>query len=173
MVERDSLQEEIDSLQEQIRQINSQISEFGCVGNVSKEFLDRHSQIKGNIDALKQQNSAFLTLTELKETKRRADDFLKRSTEDILVEIETELSDKMKAYNDSLFNDDAPRKAPNPRFRGYNSYIFETPDDYGTDSNYKGMVIYDLAVLNCTALPAIAHDSLILRTTVIRRLMIS
>ena len=52
VVERDSLQEEIDSLQAQIRQINSRISEFGCVGNVSKEFLDRDSQIKGNIDAL-------------------------------------------------------------------------------------------------------------------------
>ncbi len=99
----------------------------------------------------------------MKEAKRRADDFLKRSIEDILVEIETELNDKMKSYNDSLFDDDAPRKAPNLRFRGYNSYIFETPDDYGTDSNYKGKVIYDLEVLNCTVLLAIAHDSLILK----------
>lgn len=43
VVERDSVQGEIDNLQDQIRQINSQISEFGYVGNVSKEFLDRHS----------------------------------------------------------------------------------------------------------------------------------
>lgn len=85
----------------------------------------------------------------------------KRSIEDILVEIQTELNDKMKAYNDSLFDDS--QKVPNLRFRGFNSYIFETPDDMGIGSNYKGMVIYDLAVLNCTALPAIAHDSLILK----------
>ena len=45
----------------------------------------------------------------------------------------------------------------------YNSYTFETPDDNGTGSNYKGLVIYDLAVLECTELPAIAHDSLILK----------
>ena len=36
-------------------------------------------------------------------------------------------------------------------------------DATGTGSNYKGMVIYDLAILNLTALPAIAHDSLILK----------
>ncbi|QAT42749.1 DUF2326 domain-containing protein [Aminipila luticellarii] len=161
VIERDSVQEEIDSIQSQISQINSQIFELGYVGNVSKEFLDKHSQIKGNIDALRQQNFAFLTLTELQEAKKRADDLLKRSIESILVEIQTELNEKMKSYNDSLFDDS--RKAPNLRFREYNSYVFETPDDTGTGSNYKGMVIYDLAVLNCTALPAIAHDSLILK----------
>ena len=45
----------------------------------------------------------------------------------------------------------------------YNSYRFETPDDTGTGSKYKGMVIFDLAVLNLTTLPAIVHDSLILK----------
>lgn len=44
-----------------------------------------------------------------------------------------------------------------------NNYKFETQDDTGTGSNYKGMVVYDLAVLYLTALPAIAHGSLILK----------
>nr|WP_304352373.1 DUF2326 domain-containing protein [Bifidobacterium catenulatum] len=46
-------------------------------------------------------------------------------------------------------------------FNNCNSYTFETPDDTGTGTNYKGMMLYDLAVLYLTALPAIAHDSLI------------
>lgn len=41
--------------------------------------------------------------------------------------------------------------------------IFETPDDTGTGSNFKGMIVYDLAVLLCTALPALAHDSLLFK----------
>ncbi len=86
---------------------------------------------------------------------------LKRSIEDILADIERTLNDKMREFNDTLFVDS--RKAPRIRFKEYNSYEFETPSDTGTGSNYKGMVIYDLAMLYLTALPAIVHDSLILK----------
>ena len=141
--ERQSVEEEISGLQEQIR-------ELGFVGNLSKEFLDKHSEIKGRIDALKAQNEAYLTLTDLQDARRKADDMLKRAIEDILADIEYAINGKMKEFNDLHFNE-------------YNSYKFETPDDTGTGSNYKGMVVYDIAVLYLTALPAIAHDSLILK----------
>lgn len=67
----------------------------------------------------------------------------------------------MKEFNDSLFT--KSRKASHLHFNEYNSYRFETPDDTGTGSNYTGMVVYDLTVLYLTALPAISHDSLILK----------
>ena len=67
----------------------------------------------------------------------------------------------MKEFNDSLFT--KSRKAPHLHFNEYNRYRFETPDDTGTGSNYTGMVVYDLTVLYLTALPAISHDSLILK----------
>lgn len=134
---------------------------MGFVGNISKEFLDKHSEIKGRIDALKAQNAAYLTLTELQDAKKRADELLRSAIESILADIQREMNDKMKEFNDTLFAE--PRKAPRLVFSAYNSYRFDTPDDTGTGSNYKGMVIYDLAVLFLTALPAIAHDSLILK----------
>ena len=152
---------EISLLQSYIKELQKQITDLGFVGNLSKEFLDRHSEIKGKIDAIRLQNEAYLTLTDLQDAKRRADDMLKRGIEDILSEIERTLNDKMKEFNDTLFVDS--RKAPQIRFREYNSYEFETPDDTGTGSNYKGMVVYDLAMLYLTALPTIAHDSLILK----------
>ena len=159
--ERQSVEEEIAALQEQIKELQEQINQFGFVGNLSKEFLDKHSEIKGRIDALKAQNEAYLTLTDLQDAKKKADEMLKRAIEDILADIERSINDKMKEFNDSLFTES--RKAPHLHFNEYNSYRFETPDDTGTGSNYKGMVVYDLAVLYLTALPAIAHDSLILK----------
>jgi len=159
--ERDNVENAITALQKQVQEIQSQLNDMGYVGNISKEFLDLHSEIKGRIDALKAQNDAYLTLIELQDAKKRADEILKKGIESILSEIEQELNDKMKEFNDSLFSDF--RKAPHLHFNEYNSYHFETPDDTGTGSNYKGMVIYDLAVLFTTALPAIAHDSLILK----------
>ena len=159
--EKVSLQNEIATLQEQLQATKNQIQELGFVGNVSKEFLDRHSELKGDINALRTQNQAYLTLKELQDSKSKAEEVLRRSISDILREIEADLNGKMKEYNDSLF--DTTRKPPYIHFNKHDSYKFETPDDTGTGSNYKGMIVYDLAMLSLTALPAIAHDSLLFK----------
>lgn len=159
--ERSAVTTQIAVLQEQFAQIKQQIADMGYIGDLSKEFLDRHAEIKGRIDALRAQNEAYRTLVDLQESKKIADRLLKEGIRHILTEIQDEVNAKMKAFNDSLFTD--RRQAPHLVFHEYNSYTFETPDDTGTGSNYKGMVLYDLAVLNLTALPAIAHDSLILK----------
>lgn len=159
--ERELAENELSALHQQIHELQVQINQLGFVGNLSKEFLDKHSELKARVDALKAQNAAYLTLTELQDAKKKADDMLKRAIEDILSDIEQAINSKMKEFNDSLFAES--RKAPHLHFNEYNSYRFETPDDTGTGSNYKGMVVYDLAILYLTALPAIAHDSLILK----------
>lgn len=159
--EQTAVAAQIAALYAQLTQVNQQIADMGYVGNLSKEFLDRHAEIKGRIDALRAQNEAYLTLTDLQEAKKIADQLLKEGIRHILTEIQDKVNAKMKAFNDSLFMD--RRQAPRLIFHEYNSYTFETPDDTGTGSNYKGMVLYDLAVLYLTALPAIAHDSLILK----------
>ena len=38
-----------------------------------------------------------------------------------------------------------------------------TPDDTGTGIAYKGLVVYDLAVLGLTRLPVLVHDSVVLK----------
>ena len=100
-----------------------------------------------------------MTLKGLQEAKANADAVLKRSIEDILHEIQVTLNTKMEEFNDSLFP--VKKEPPYVQFNAYNSYKFETPDNTGTGSNYKGMIVYDLAVLFTTALPALAHDSLL------------
>jgi hypothetical protein len=147
--EKTAIEGEISSLRQQLDGVNAQIKELGFVGNISREFLDRHSALKAEIDALKNQNQAFLTQNELQAAKANADAILKRSIEDILREIEDTLN--------------AKKKPPHVHFNAYNSYKFETPDNTGTGSNFKGMIVYDLAVLFTTALPALAHDSLLFK----------
>ena len=159
--EQQSIEGEIDSLKQQLAEVRTHISTLGFIGNISKEFLDKHAEIKGKIDALKVQNEAFLTLKGLQDAKARADEILKKAIESILLEIETELNDKMREFDGQLHSE--PRKPPYLRFDSYNRYKFETPDDTGTGANFRSMIIYDLAVLFTTALPAIAHDSLILK----------
>ena len=42
-------------------------------------------------------------------------------------------------------------------------YLFTTPDDTGTGIAYKGLVVFDLAILHLTRLPIIVHDSVVLK----------
>ena len=159
--ERTSIEREITDLRSQWETINAQIKSLGFVGNISREFLDRHSEIKAEIAALRTQNEAYLTQTELQSAKATAVEVLKRGIEGLLREIEDILNTQMKEFNDSLFT--TKKKPPQVHFNAYNSYKFETPDNTGTGSNYKGMLVYDLAVLFTTALPALAHDSLLFK----------
>ena len=60
--ERSAVTTQIAVLQEQLAQIKQQIADMGYIGDLSKEFLDRHAEIKGRIDALRAQNEAYRTL---------------------------------------------------------------------------------------------------------------
>ena len=137
--ERTAIEREIAELRSQWEAVNAQIRALGFVGNISREFLDWHSEIKAEIAALRTQNQAYLTQTELQAAKATAVDVLKRSIEDILREIEDILNGQMKEFNDSLFT--TKKKPTQVHFSAYNSYRFETPDNTGTGSNYKGMLI--------------------------------
>lgn len=159
--ERESLRQEIEELQGRLQEVNGKIKQLGFVGNISKDFLDRHSEIKGEIRALQIQNEEYLRHKGLQDAKKKADEILKRSIESILREIEDTLNKQMKEFNDSLFQ--TRRKPPYIHFNSYSSYRFETPQDKGTGTNFKGMIVYDLAILFTTALPALAHDSLLFK----------
>ena len=159
--EQNAIKDEIDIIKAQLEIVNAQIKKLGFVGNISKEFLDKHSAITGEINALRTQNQAFLKQKELQEEKANADEVSRRSIEDVLRGIEVTLNDKMKEFNESLFSTQC--KLPYMHFNRYDSYKFETPMDTGIGSNYKEKIVYDLAMLFSTALLALAHDSLLFK----------
>lgn len=75
---------------------------------------------------------------------------------DTLSEIQNKLNIAMRAITDGV----AGRQFTSPTLdvTGYRSYKFHTPKDRGTGTNYRGVIIYDLALLQLTAIPALAHD---------------
>ena len=44
-----------------------------------------------------------------------------------------------------------------------NQYVFKTVDDTGTGASYRGMVLYDISILELTCLPILIHDSVLLK----------
>lgn len=75
-------------------------------------------------------------------------------------EIETQINIKMEALNDFIY--EGKNKAPILKLKD-SSCRFTTPDDTGTGTSYKSMLVYDLAILELSALPLLIHDSFLLK----------
>lgn len=71
-----------------------------------------------------------------------------------------QINDEMSRINDAIYS--GAYTAPVLDF-SETGYVFFTPDDTGTGVAYKGLVVYDLAVLKLTRLPVLVHDSVILK----------
>ncbi|AND04485.1 Chromosome segregation ATPase [Streptococcus pyogenes] len=61
---------------------------------------------------------------------------MKRSTEDILLDLEVKINSKMREVNNILYPD--IRKAPQINLNAHNSYSFYTPDDDVQELSLKG-----------------------------------
>lgn len=160
--EREALIIEIERFESQLTGLNREIQELDSIPNLSSKFLENYSKLTATINALKEQNEAYLNESSLSKERSEPDTDadLKRSTEDILLDLEGEINSKMREFNNILYTD--IRKAPQINLKAHNSYSFFTPDDDSTGTKFKGMILYDLAILYLTNLPALAHDSLLL-----------
>lgn len=66
----------------------------------------------------------------------------------------------MQKINDYIY--EGRKKSPILSL-SHNSYEFVTPDDTGTGTAYKSLIVFDLAILGLTNLPFLIHDSLIFK----------
>lgn len=156
--EKESLDTKTAEIKDSIEQIERQMSELNITNSISKDFLDKHSNLNKKIDALEEQNKAYLEEIELQEAKKSATQNLEKNVEHILSEIEYSLNKKMHEFNDRLYVE--KRNSPKIELKNYNSYRFFTPKDTGTGTNFKGLILLDLAILCASSLPVLAHDSL-------------
>ena len=125
----------------------------------SDEFLDAYTSLDRRINKLKDENEAFDTRNRLQEEKKQASDRYREQVQNVLVGIEIAINTQMEAINDEVTGGEY--NAPKLTLNAYNSYAFETPKDKGTGTNHRSMILYDLAVMQSTVLPAVAHDSIV------------
>jgi hypothetical protein len=153
------LEEELIPLKQMVKALEKQVEEIRPSIVFSKEFLSAYTRLDRRIHKLEDENEAFDTRNTLQNEKKRASDRLKSQMETVLKVIESIINRHMSEISDYV-----SQGKDNPPILGikeYNSYSFETPKDTGTGTNFKGMLIYDISILNSTALPALAHDSLL------------
>lgn len=157
IAERDEIDSKIKSLESQLENVESDINKFGFSSKYSDEFLSQISSINDQIAKLEKENTAYLESLEIKESRSKADKDLEFSVSSTLELMANSLNDKMREYNDRLFV--RKRTSPVITFSSSSSYLFKTPKDDGTGTNYRGLLLFDLSLLALTKLPSISQDS--------------
>lgn len=128
--------------------------------NISKDILEKYSQLLKQINDLKNQNENYLLLDTLKKEKDdNYNNLLEVETKQFLL-LEDNINLKMKQLNDYIY--DSKYNSPKIKFSN-DSYLFFTPNDTGTGIACKGLTVFDLTILQLTCLPILIHDSIILK----------
>jgi len=143
---------EIQSLEEEQRS-------HGSLAAMSKTFLDKFSHYRQQIDTLQSQNKAYDDAQTFADEIKAAKQALRDAEESILRNIESTINSQMTRYNDIVYSQ--TRNAPVLDLRDGTNYSFATPDDTGTGTSFKSLIVFDLSILHLTQLPALIHDSLI------------
>ena len=145
----------------EMNRLQDEQRKLGVPVTVSKKFMDRVVYIQRQIDILDAKNKGFEKSQEVEEAKKEAKIQLEDVRETQLQVVETSINQEMTRLNDFIYNGE--RYAPTIKFgnsrTGKPTYNFGTEDDTGAGTNFKGLIIFDLALLKLTELPVIAHDS--------------
>lgn len=162
---KEEISEEVSNLQMLVAALDREISELqdrqrelGAPVVLSKKFLQKHTELVRQIEALKAQNKAKASLSALEDDVKEAQKTLDDVEQEILKLISSKINEQMVRYNDFIY--DGTRMAPRLDIESASAYDFYTPDDGGMGTGYKSMIVLDLSILKLTQLPAIIHDSL-------------
>jgi hypothetical protein len=152
----------IESADTEIATLEARQSSLGVPAKLPKAFLDKYSELSGKIRGLEKQNEAYDQSKELKSDVDKVTAQLVDVEEQELRFLQNDINTNMAKLNDFIYNDKA-HKPPILDLKSMKSYVFETPDDTGTGTSFKSLVVFDLTVLGLTPLPALVHDSPILK----------
>ena len=75
----------------------------------------------------------------------------------------------MSSINHSV--DGSFHNSPVLEINHLNSYSFYTPNDTGTGTRHKGVIVFDLTILQTTTLPALIHDSIMFNSMEYNRML--
>lgn len=145
----------------QIENIEKEIHEIEAAEGISKVVLEEYAKIEKEIISLKDQNDRYKQNKDLAEDLKEKTDTLAKNQMTQEATLEKTLNDKMAELNSYIFGEN--KNSPEIHFESPKSYKFATFDDHGTGTNYKGLIIFDMACLNLTEVPCLIHDSFIFK----------
>lgn len=158
--ERSKLEKELAEYDQIIHEYEAQLQELVQNPKLTKVILTRHAELLHEKDRMQKENDAYIKLQQLKANRNADAERLNAIKQQQFALVSSQMNKEMNSINNVIYN--GSYNAPVLSFTD-KGYVFFTPDDTGTGIAYKGLVVYDLAVLKLTKLPILVHDSVVLK----------
>ena len=157
----EDIQSMLTVIEDGIKSCETKITQISSVPTISKAVLQKYAYLSKSIHTLNEINSNYSELQRLvnlsKEEKAKYESLMKST----ISSIANNLNLWMKELNDVLYK--GTKTSPTIEIPDSSHYNFYTPHDTGTGSLFRGLIIFDLVMLNKTKLPAIVHDTIVLK----------
>lgn len=149
------LKSKINILNNQINAIDKEISEKLLIKDAPKYAIDKVIELSAQIKQFTDENGYYTKKLVLENSIATSNESLENIKVTLLDEICNQINIKMHELNQLIYTDN--RRDPTLNIHG-NKYTFNTYGDTGTGTAFANLITFDLAILDLTCLPAIAHD---------------
>ena len=168
-----SLEKRDQSLQEQEKDQLAKIDNvIGNTKNAKAMALGNYMKIHKEIESLVKGIDAYKSGKKYRDDKDNAVRVYRDLFDDVQSTVTHSLNNVIERLNDYIY--DGQKKAPRLDIISPTQYNYISPDDTGTGSRYRSLLIFDIAVLTLTQLPSLCHDSLLFKniaTTAVARIL--
>lgn len=123
--------------------------------NAPKFAVEKVVDLAAQIKQLSDENGYFTKAQSIDDSLKAATSDLAALKELALDDICNQVNTKMYELNKKIYGDS--RRAPTLNIHG-DRYSFSTYGDTGTGTAFANLITFDLALLDLTRLPAVAHD---------------
>ena len=146
--------------EQEIKNLEEEQTRISQLPNVSKAILERYAAIERDLQTRQAANDSYLQKNAL---SKEASDLAAQRDKSICDRLEricSRLNRLMEEYNNFIYP--VRMESPTLTVETAKKYVFSTPNDGGIGMRYKGLILFDLALMHETNLPVIAHDSVLL-----------
>lgn len=159
--QKEELSQRIGKIQNRLDEINKILMSNNVSPRIPKAFLDTLFNKKNEIRTLEGQISLYEKTKSMKETVGSINQQLNDNYGYVLNDMEKAINKKLEELNDNIYQE--KRIPPSIKLTSFNSYSYKTPKDKGTGTEYKSLLVFDLAILELTSLPFIIDDSFLFK----------
>lgn len=158
------LQPLINQCDKEINRLRQKIEESGLAKQMNERVLAQCVNISKSIDRLQEETDELIHQKELQEARvlaeRKLEKLLQQQTENI-EEMQDDINLHMEDINATVT--EQQETAPLLQISPQKEIAFGTPSNTSEGTAFKSLVIYDLSLLELRPIPALIHDSNILK----------
>ena len=159
--EKKMIDEELARLEKEIKPIEDKLKNLDIPNYISPDVMRAASkkeiEIINSGKTIESYEKDIMIREEIKEVKNK----LAQKESAVIEIINSSLNKEMDKISSEV--NITRRYSPKITLSNKGKYVFETPNDTGTGSKYKNIIIFDLSVLKLSSLPVLIHDSIVFK----------